>query len=122
MTTAGILDGDLESAEVLRWQAFALRRPALPQDDGGLRGVAGLRRPHLEKREMWGTRPHLAPRCGPPCRRWFQYSAKQRQSPHPNVERHDVRMGHPPQKQHQSPTDLWVGFSSRQASRYFSYL
>jgi hypothetical protein len=26
------------NAEILRWQAFALRRPALPQDDGGLRG------------------------------------------------------------------------------------
>jgi hypothetical protein len=26
------------NAEILRWQAFALRRPALPQDDGGLGG------------------------------------------------------------------------------------
>jgi hypothetical protein len=30
-------DGDREGTEILRWQAFALRRPALPQDDGGLR-------------------------------------------------------------------------------------
>jgi len=29
------------STEILRWQAFALRRSALPQDDGGLREVVG---------------------------------------------------------------------------------
>jgi hypothetical protein len=43
-----------ESTGILRWQALALRRPALPQDDGGLRGVcmAEFRYSHLEKRRM----------------------------------------------------------------------
>ena len=31
--------GTWRSTEILRWQAFALRRPALPQDDGGFRGL-----------------------------------------------------------------------------------
>jgi hypothetical protein len=32
------------SAEVLRWQAFALRMPALPQDDSGKEGGQSLTR------------------------------------------------------------------------------
>jgi hypothetical protein len=46
-----------ERIEILPWQAFALRRPALSQDDGGLREVCGSGVPHthLENREMWGT-------------------------------------------------------------------
>jgi hypothetical protein len=47
--------GKSEGAEILRWQAFALRRPALPQDDSGACDRLS-RHPHLEKREVWGTR------------------------------------------------------------------
>jgi hypothetical protein len=52
-----------ESAEILRRQAFALRRPALPQDDGGLRGwlTSGPATPPVraEGEFPWG---HFTPR------------------------------------------------------------
>ena len=43
-------EGDLKRAETLRWRAFVLRGPVLPQDDGGVLVV--FRRPSRKARDV----------------------------------------------------------------------